>query len=252
MLSTHRNGWIEPKRFGRRFNTRAPVPASLLETLDAHVRLPTPREVYNQGPVGCCVAEGCALACQIAAVRSGMVVDRPSIRWLYWEARRAIGTITEDSGSIGGDALVALRRGWVSESQYPRVEGWDAWVATPPMPSSDAPFVLNSEALPHDLGTVLFELAAGHPVVAGLRIDSGWDAPSEFLQEPRNASNGGHLITLVGYQREGREVALRVRNSWGADWGLEGEVWMPATWLSPAHCGELHAVRVTRDPRRAR
>lgn len=248
----NRNGWVEPLRYGRTFNARAPVAASLLETLENHVRLPVPEEVYNQGPVGCCVAEGCAIACQIAAVRSMMPADRPSIRWSYWHGRHAIGTVAEDSGCIGGDVLVALRRGWVSESRYPRTEGWDSWVETPPVAPRDAPFVLNSEALPHDVGTVLFELAQGHPVVAGLRIDDGWDAPGEFLPEPRVASNGGHLIALTGYQREGRDVLVRVRNSWGPEWGERGEVWMPATWLSLAHCGELHAVRVTRDPRASR
>lgn len=254
MLTDNRrwNSWIDPALFGRTFRLRAPIAPELVGTGSAHVRLPTPDARYNQGPIGCCVAEGLALACEIAAVRSEMRPDRPSIRWSYWHGRRAIGTVDEDSGSIGGDVLMALRRGWVSEAAYPWVEEWSAWVATPPEAGRDAPFVLNSEALPHDLDTVLYELDQGHPVVAGLRIDAGWEAPGEFLDGPRGAPTGGHLIAIVGYQREGGDVALRVRNSWGAAWGDEGEVWMPAEWTGPAHCGELHAVRVTRDLRPAR
>lgn len=242
------HGWIEPARYGRTFHARAPADAAALDLLSNHIEVPVSAEVLDQGPIGSCVVQACALGAEALATRSKTVPERPSRRWLYYKAREAIGTVDEDSGSIAGDALVALRAGWVPEAKYPHNHDWATWLATPPEPREDAPFLLNSEALPNDVPTVLFELAQGSLVVAGLRIDAGWEAPGEFLAGPAGSPKGGHCVLIRGYQRAGRDVVVLVRNSWSAAWGKGGEAWMPAEWLSIAHCGELHAMRVVRNP----
>jgi hypothetical protein len=106
--------------------------------------------------------------------------------------------------------------------------------------------VVNSEPLAHDLPTVLWELLCGHPVVVGLRLTAQWERPGEVIGPPEGEVVGGHAVCLVGYQRDGNGVQVRVRNSWGPQWGDGGEVWVDAAHLGLKHCGELHALRSIR------
>ena len=211
-----------------------------------HVRLARPEEVYDQAAVGNCVAQALPFGVEMLAIRQDLPADRPDRTALYYRCRRAIGTVSEDSGAIIADGIEALRAGWETEVSAPSTQ-WDKSYTVPPQePSPDAPRVVNAEPLAHDLATVLWELLCGHPVVVGLRITEQWDRPDEVIGPPTGDVLGGHAVCLVGYQREGDRVQLRVRNSWSSSWSDGGEAWLDAAWLGLAWCGELHALRSIR------
>ena len=238
-------GWVSPERLGRaphsglRAESVGPVPS--------HVRLVVPLEVYDQAAVGSCVAQALACAVEMAAPRAGYAMERPDRTELYYLCRRAIGTTREDSGAIIADGLEVLRGGWRREEVAPSTQ-WDASYTAAPAPRrGDEPRVVSAEPLAHDLDTVLWELACGHPVVVGLRVTDQWDAPVDgVIAAPEGDVRGGHAVCLVGYQRDANGLQVRCRNSWSASWGDGGEVWLDAAWLSLAWCGELHALRAIR------
>lgn len=242
---TRAHGWLSPERFGRPHVGRVTAPAFAV-TLPSHVRLEAPREVYDQGGVGSCVAQALACAIEMVAPRCGYAMERPDRAALYYRCRAMIGTVREDSGAIIADGIEVTRGGWEREVSAPSTL-WDASYTTePPRRSGGEPRVVSAEALAHDVDTVLWELACGHPVVVGLRVTDQWDAPDEVIAAPSGDVRGGHAVCLVGYQRDGDRVQVRVRNSWGSTWAADGEAWLDAAWLGLGPCGELHAVRAIR------
>ena len=239
-------GWVDPALKGR---THKGITAKLGRSLDAfapHVRLARPAEVYDQAAVGSCVAQSLALAVECLALRQSLPAERPDRTALYHRCRRAIGTVSEDSGAIIADGVHVLRAGWEPEVVAPSTQWDESYTAPPADPRVDAPRVVNSEPLAHDLPTVLWELLCGHPVVVGLRLTAQWERPGEVIGPPEGEVVGGHAVCLVGYQREGDRVQFRCRNSWGAGFGDGGEVWLDAAWLGLGHAGELHAIRAIR------
>ena len=239
-------GWVDPARYGR---THTGITARLGRTLDSfasHVRLARPAEVYDQAAVGSCVAQSLALAVECLALRQSLPAERPDRTALYHRCRRAIGTVSEDSGAIIADGVHVLRAGWEPEVVAPSTQWDESYTAPPADPPAMAPRVVNSEPLAHDLPTVLWELLCGHPVVVGLRLTAQWERPGEVIGPPEGEVVGGHAVCLVGYQREGDRVQFRCRNSWGAGFGDGGEVWLDAAWLGLGHAGELHAIRAIR------
>jgi hypothetical protein len=238
-------GWLSPDRYGRPHAGRVTAPSPGL-TLPSHVRLDAPAEVYDQRQVGSCVAQALACAAEILAPRAGYTPERPDRTALYYRARRAIGTTREDSGAIIADGIEVLRGGWERELVEPAATFDGSYTAQPRDRAPDAPRLVSAEPLAHDLDSVCWELACGHPVVVGVRVTDQWDAPGEVLPAPDGDAVGGHAVCLVGYQCDAHGVQLRVRNSWGISWGAGGEAWLPAAWLSLAWCGEIHALRAIR------
>lgn len=242
---TRAHGWLSPERFGRPHVGRVTAPAFAV-TLPSHVRLEAPREVYDQGGVGSCVAQALACAIEMVAPRCGYAMERPDRAALYYRCRAMIGTVREDSGAIIADGIEVLRGGWEPELAAPSTQWDESYTAPPPRRSGGEPRIVSAEPLAHDLDTVLWELACGHPVVVGLRVTDQWDAPGEVIGAPSGDVRGGHAVCLVGYQRSEGGTQVRVRNSWSEAWSDHGECWLDAGWLGLAWAGELHAIRAIR------
>lgn len=72
------------------------------------------------------------------------------------------------------------------------------------------------------------------PVVIGVEWRDGmYEAPGGIL-EATGPVVGGHCVLITGYTRRHRKLrgpAYRIRNSWGADWGLNGSAYMAPAGL---------------------
>ena len=73
-------------------------------------------------------------------------------------------------------------------------------------------------------------LANRHPVVIGMPVYESFFSLSgrgSVYNDLRGSSQGGHAVTLVGYDDDRYGGAFKVINSWGTGWGDRGYFWLP-------------------------
>lgn len=98
--------------------------------------------------------------------------------------------------SILAGAKATMRRGWITEYRWA-----------------------------FGLEDVLLTLAQLGPVVLGVNWYSGMNRPDVYgYIYPEGWVQGGHAILAVGVDFE--RQAVRLHNSWGADWGEKGQAWI--------------------------
>jgi C1A family cysteine protease len=79
-------------------------------------------------------------------------------------------------------------------------------------------------------------LAAGYPSMFGFTVYNFGNEKGEFeFPGPNDPVQGGHAIVTVGYD-DNRKVgkdkgALKIRNSWGTNWGEGGYGWLPYSYV---------------------
>lgn len=79
-------------------------------------------------------------------------------------------------------------------------------------------------------------LAAGYPAMFGFTVYNFGNGKGEFeFPGPSDSAQGGHAIVAIGYD-DNRKIgkdkgAVKIRNSWGPDWGEGGYGWLPYSYI---------------------
>lgn len=106
-----------------------------------------------------------------------------------------------------------------------------------------------------DLGSLDWfktQLAGGHEVAFGVRLDSDDPSPNndvwEIAAQPRPDPKtwGGHAMLMVGY--DDTKKAFRVKNSWGTGWGDKGYSWFSYDFVSKGKVYEAAVVQSVLAP----
>jgi len=90
------------------------------------------------------------------------------------------------------------------------------------------------------LGNFKGHLAQGRPVLFGAKLGDRfmrWDNASVISSDTYNnpgMKHAYHAMILVGY--DDSKKAFRVRNSWGADWGDKGSIWIDYDFFLTKFC----------------
>lgn len=168
---------------------------------------------------------------------------------IYYDARVIEEDVNQDDGVETRDILVTLQKlGAAPETMWP----FDVaqLFTQPPTPVFDASlqYTLAVYSRLSSSADMLGCLASKFPFILGFQVpqelDSAAVAASGVLPLPvLPLLNDGHDVLIVGYDQDflnnpdfiksGLDpksvdsTALLVRNSWGADWGINGHFWMP-------------------------
>jgi C1A family cysteine protease len=85
-------------------------------------------------------------------------------------------------------------------------------------------------------------LAGGFPFVFGFSVYESFESAAVArtgrvpMPKPKEQLIGGHAVVAVGYDTRTRSFI--VRNSWGADWGLQGYFTIPFDYLLDANLAD--------------
>lgn len=235
------------------FPGKADVP-SAAASLPVHVDLRERHSfsVQDQGYIGSCVAHAVSSAIEFSqhtrpndpAVSDFLEEDRKfqvSRLFLYYEARKAIDMVQEDSGCHIRDAMrVAFNIG------APRETGWqyrpEMFNVEPPGHSyRSAPYhkITSYRSVAVNNDEIRLALSLGSPVVFGVSIfDSFYTGDGTGmipLPTYRDEYLGGHAMLIVGYDDKARRYT--VLNSWGNTWGDDGFCYMPYEYVGNRQLG---------------
>lgn len=158
--------------------------------------------------------------------------------FIYYNARAVDGTEAEDGGSVLASVIEGLKQnGACSE---------DTWPFDPELvneqPSAEAYdeaksfLVEGTELVPTDLDAWRTALAAGYPIIFGLKLYDSFDrqkragaVPMPTSNETSRESHAGHAMLCVGYSDP--DKVFIVRNSWGTGWGDAGYCYIPYRYI---------------------
>jgi C1A family cysteine protease len=193
--------------------------------------------VYDQGYLGSCTANAVAGAFEYEQKRQGLTDFNPARLFIYYEERRMINTLNEDSGAFIRDGLKVVNHlGAPNETLWP----YDISRFTT-APNAD----VYADGLDHQaVGYATVDnqrefdvkqaLAMGVPVVFGFTVYPWFESPDAhgFCNPVLNQQVlGGHAVVAVGYFRLKNKWWAIVRNSWGQSWGDSGYCYMPLRWI---------------------
>lgn len=193
--------------------------------------------IYDQSALGSCTANGVGDIFEYTQRRLGYADYMPSRLFIYYEERRIINTLGQDSGAFIRDGLrVVNRLGAPHESIWPYNIG--AFTSPPPQAAYDDG--LNHQATAYMSVDnkreydVKAALAQGLPVTFGFSVFAWFESPdAQGFCRPVVGQGilGGHCVVLVGYFKQKNTWWGIVRNSWGTGWGQSGYCYMPLRWL---------------------
>lgn len=220
-------GWKGPSLKDPRDFKYLRCPQRFVGTLPQEACLPeTP--VEDQGSVGCCVFK--ALTGLMETAKFDWYF---SALWLYYKYRERFGDVTQDDGAYIRAAIkLAAEIGCPNEALWPYDE--NKWNVKPP--DFGAVPAQNKVSAYWSLGSVediLARLAqvGGNGVIFGMPVYEsfetvGRDGLVPYPNFKAEQMLGGHCMKAVGY-RYGGDL-IKVKNSWGTEWGQDGYCWFPA------------------------
>jgi C1A family cysteine protease len=244
-MSKSPHAWLGYRRDARdprdREFSRA-VPATLPASVDLRRHCPP---VMDQGAIGSCTANAITGALRFLMIRAGRPDNRLSRLQLYYDERKAEGSIGSDSGAEIRDGIkCAAKIGVGRERLWPyRVANYRAKPPAAVYADAVAFNALQYERVAVDCDDIKHALALGFPVVVGVTLFNSFDgkdvAKTGIVPMPDLAHgdkpDGGHCMYVVGYGQ--KPDYFTVRNSWGASWGDHGDCYMPEAYLGSKKYG---------------
>jgi C1A family cysteine protease len=162
--------------------------------------------------------------------KSGKNLDVSRL-FIYYEERVVIGTVGIDSGAYIRDGIKVLnKKGAPLESLWPYNINRFATKPNVAAYKDAARRKAGTYEKCLNFAAVKNALARSFPVVIGFDVYSsfyniGSNGMMTYPNVSRESLEGGHAVTLVGYNdNTNRFIA---RNSWGTSWGDRGYFYMP-------------------------
>ena len=212
--------------------------------------------VFDQGEEGSCGPNSASgLMCFF-----NQDVSAFSRQQIYYCVRELEGSVNEDAGVQTKDLFVVLKKtGAAPETLWPYTDNMIVH-PTDEVLQAAAQYKIQSYSQLVSEEDFLECLAEGFPFILGFEVYSSFESNQveRYGVLPRPVLNrekdlGGHDVLVVGYdtnfwqnsdflksglsQSQIGNTALLIRNSWGANWGIDGYFWMSIDQASSVRTG---------------
>lgn len=232
-----RYGWLPDLPDQRDLQYAAPKP--LLRKLPSKVDLTKQcPPVYDQGQLGSCTANAIGAAFEFELRKQAPSKEfMPSRLFIYFNEREIEHTVNSDSGALIRDGIKSVNKlGVCPENMWPyNPNQFASRPANSCYTVARDHQVTSYHRIARNLNQMKGCLAEGYPFVFGFTVYESFEseavAKSGKLNLPKKneAQAGGHAVMAVGYQDSSKRFIIR--NSWGANWGLNGYFTMPYDYL---------------------
>lgn len=246
-MNTFKTGWIRQPKDDRDFKYTLRRDALIPLPSKANINQYLP-PVFDQSIIGSCTAN--------TGVTSLMAVDKKQNKrtivhsrlFLYYYTRLIEGTQNEDSGCYMRDVFKAANKYGVCSESYWKYDVKKVLKAPTATANKSAKVkAIQYELLPQKVEYVKDCIASGFPVITGIDIFDSFDTMSAnnkwILPKPSGNLNGGHALTIIGY--DDNTKLFTIRNSWGEGWGDKGNFYMPYSFFESEHCDDTWTLKQT-------
>lgn len=228
-------GWMpdRPDHRDKLYAAIAAPPKKLPPAVDLRARC---SPVENQGQLGSCTANALVGNLEFLELKAGQAPTDLSRLFVYYNERAMEGTVNDDAGAMIRDGVKTLvKQGVCTEAKWPYdIDRFTAKPSAACYQQARKHQVLSYHRI-LSLQEMKCCLAEGYPFVFGFTVYAAFESATVArtgrldLPKPNEQYKGGHAVMAVGYD-EAKQRFL-IRNSWGADWGLQGYFTMPYAYL---------------------
>ncbi len=233
---------------------------------------------YFQGELSSCTANALSLAYSYKYFKKTNTMFSPSRLFMYYNERMIENTTEYDDGAQLYSGVEVLRTiGVCSEDMYPYdetkvfdVPNNECYVSASANKTQNYQLIRYNKNVPdyyiiEQLKNALFK---DNPIVFGFDVYDNFESDevkkSGILINPSDDDNylGGHAVTMIGYdnnfdcykdnnlvidthKKVSHIGAFLCRNSWGNEWGINGNFWIPYNYVcginsyGNTHCSEF-------------
>jgi len=263
-------GWVHdrPDQRDKLYAAIAAPPTTLPSKVDLRERC---SPVENQGQFGSCTGNALVGNLEFLEKKAGHHLTNLSRLFIYYNERAMECTIGEDAGAMIRDGVKSLVKLDVcTEKLWPYRIARFTKKPSSACYKQARDHQITSYHRVIGLQQMKQCLAEGYPFVFGFSVYESFESPQvakagqlnltfpvarygvglsfrevfgiEFCDTPQLAAGsfilpkpsekqvGGHAVLAVGYDEQTERML--VRNSWGADWGIEGYFTMPYDYIS--------------------
>jgi len=191
--------------------------------------------VENQGSLGSCTANALAGILEYNEKKDSTFIDLSRL-FIYYNERALEGTIDSDSGAMIRDGIKTLAKlGVCDEKLWPYIIS--QFAMKPPAKCYKAALErkITSYKTMDTLNEMKQCLADGFPFAFGFTVYESFMsekvAKTGIMNMPEEGEGvcGGHAVVCVGY--DDSKQMVKVRNSWGKDFGIGGYFFMPYEYI---------------------
>jgi C1A family cysteine protease len=215
--------------------------------LSKKYKVPQALSEIDQGSLGSCTGNATSYALAVDEIKqSNKMVFLPSRLFIYYNARKIEGTIDEDAGAQIKDVIKGVYTYGACDEHH--------WIYDPTKFTEEPPQTIYTEAknfkpvkyacldfsadiTPTDrINHIKRTLQSGYPIVFGFTVYDSFEsdevAKTGMMPMPKEGEQivGGHAVCCIGYSDS--KKCMIVKNSWGADWGINSYFYMPYAFIS--------------------
>jgi|ERR1039457_4312912 C1A family cysteine protease len=212
--------------------------------------IPSNVPIYNQLTLSDCVSNSTCMALEMLIEKETGKIVNLSRLFNYYNARSMDGSQNVDSGTFIHFAYgklmtlgVCEESMWVYDESKVNIQP-NILAYKQGNDNKVTQFYQITSTGQQRINDIVLALQSNIPVSFGTIVGSSLESydgnPNTVLDIP-NDSLGGHALLIRGYKNKSSNIQFLIRNSWGTEFGINGEFWMTNSYITWDQTSDIFA-----------